>query len=188
MRSSLDLASLDLASPERVGRSECFVPAFRALDVTPSAVTQRLQDLKRRVGVRLVDRSGWRLVLSGGDRPSSPRGRPAWLRSRGSPFTGARAEVPLNVAAVEVEVAPADTLGEPDDVRTFRTVVRNAFLPDCLAASVDQGRAVVSDGSGGQCNGCDSNAARCGDLRLLLPHASFVGVLRRSLRRCFGAL
>src|SRR3984885_8477135 len=38
--------------------------AARALNVTPSAVTQRLRLLEERLGVRLVDRSGRRLALT----------------------------------------------------------------------------------------------------------------------------
>ena len=38
--------------------------AARKLDVTPPAVTQRLQALEARIGMRLIDRSGRRLVLT----------------------------------------------------------------------------------------------------------------------------
>jgi DNA-binding transcriptional LysR family regulator len=39
--------------------------AARKLDVTPPAVTQRLQLLEKRLGMRLLDRSGRRMVLTG---------------------------------------------------------------------------------------------------------------------------
>ena len=47
-----------------VARAQSLAAAARDLDVTPSAVTQRLQDLERRVGVRLVDRSARRVTLT----------------------------------------------------------------------------------------------------------------------------
>ncbi len=47
-----------------VARAKSLAAAARVLDVTPSAVTQRLQDLERRVGVRLLDRSVRRITLT----------------------------------------------------------------------------------------------------------------------------
>lgn len=38
--------------------------AARKMEVTPSAVTQRLQALEAQIGIRLIDRSGRRLVLT----------------------------------------------------------------------------------------------------------------------------
>src|SRR5215218_2758574 len=58
------LASADLHFFTTVARSPSLAGAARELNVTPSAVTQRLQDLERRVGVRLVERSGRRLTLT----------------------------------------------------------------------------------------------------------------------------
>lgn len=69
------LSSPDFAFFDVVARSESLAAASRALDVTPSAVTQRLQDLERRVGVRLVDRSGRRLALTDEGELLATRGR-----------------------------------------------------------------------------------------------------------------
>ncbi|MCU0646851.1 MAG: LysR family transcriptional regulator [Gemmatimonadaceae bacterium] len=49
--------------------------AARELNVTPSAVTQRLQELERRVGVRLIDRSSRRLLLTDEGELLAARGR-----------------------------------------------------------------------------------------------------------------
>lgn len=58
-----------------VARSSSLAAAARELDVTPSAVTQRLQELERRVGVRLVVRSGRRLLLTDEGELLAQRGR-----------------------------------------------------------------------------------------------------------------
>jgi DNA-binding transcriptional LysR family regulator len=58
------LNSDDLAFFEAVSRAQSLADAARKLDVTPSAVTQRLRALEARAGVRLVDRSGRRLTLT----------------------------------------------------------------------------------------------------------------------------
>ncbi len=58
------LSSSDFRFFVVVARSASLAAAARELDVTPSAVTQRLQELERRVGVRLVSRSGRRLLLT----------------------------------------------------------------------------------------------------------------------------
>lgn len=58
----LTIADLDFFSA--VARAQSLAAAARELDVTPSAVTQRLQDLERRVGVRLVDRTARRITLT----------------------------------------------------------------------------------------------------------------------------
>jgi DNA-binding transcriptional LysR family regulator len=58
------LTSADLEFFATVSRAPSLASAARELDVTPSAVTQRLQDLERRVGVRLVERSGRRIALT----------------------------------------------------------------------------------------------------------------------------
>lgn len=58
------LSSADLQFFAIVARSPSLATAARELDVTPSAVTQRLQDIERRVGVRLVERRGRRITLT----------------------------------------------------------------------------------------------------------------------------
>src|SRR5688500_17621694 len=58
------LSSADLQFFATIARSASLAGAARELDVTPSAVTQRLQELERRVGVRLVERSGRRITLT----------------------------------------------------------------------------------------------------------------------------
>jgi DNA-binding transcriptional LysR family regulator len=58
------LSSSDLQFFAVVARSPSLAGAARELEVTPSAVTQRLQDLERRIGVRLVERSGRRITLT----------------------------------------------------------------------------------------------------------------------------
>lgn len=58
-----------------LARSESLAAAARELDVTPSAVTQRLQELEHRVGVRLVVRSGRRLLLTDEGELLADRGR-----------------------------------------------------------------------------------------------------------------
>ena len=58
------LTSADLHFFATVARSASLAAAARELDVTPSAVTQRLQELERRVGVRLVERTGRRITLT----------------------------------------------------------------------------------------------------------------------------
>lgn len=58
------LAPADLEFFAVVARTPSLAAAARALDVTPSAVTQRLQDLERRVGVRLLERRGRRPTLT----------------------------------------------------------------------------------------------------------------------------
>jgi DNA-binding transcriptional LysR family regulator len=52
-----------------LGASRSLAAAARALNVTPPAVTQRLRLMEERLGLRLVDRSGRRMVLTDeGDR------------------------------------------------------------------------------------------------------------------------
>ncbi|MFA6228644.1 MAG: LysR family transcriptional regulator [Rhodanobacter sp.] len=58
------LNSDDLAFFEAVSKAQSLADAARKLDVTPSAVTQRLHALEARAGVRLVDRSSRRLTLT----------------------------------------------------------------------------------------------------------------------------
>src|SRR5215218_8584814 len=58
------LSTADLHFFATVARSNSLAAAARELGVTPSAVTQRLQELERRIGVRLVERSGRRLTLT----------------------------------------------------------------------------------------------------------------------------
>jgi DNA-binding transcriptional LysR family regulator len=58
------LSSADLRFFAAVATAESLAAAARVLDVTPSAVTQRLQQLEARLGVRLVDRTGRRITLT----------------------------------------------------------------------------------------------------------------------------
>lgn len=58
------LVPADLAFFSVVAQTPSLAAAARALDVTPSAVTQRLQELERRVGVRLLERRGRRATLT----------------------------------------------------------------------------------------------------------------------------
>ncbi|HAR16170.1 MAG TPA: LysR family transcriptional regulator, partial [Bradyrhizobium sp.] len=47
-----------------IAAARSLAAAARALDVTPSAVSQRLQSLEQRLGVQLVSRSARRLTLT----------------------------------------------------------------------------------------------------------------------------
>lgn len=58
------LTSADLDFFAAVATSPSLAAAARRLGVSPPAVTQRLQDLERRVGVRLVHRTGRTLALT----------------------------------------------------------------------------------------------------------------------------
>nr|MCU0626028.1 LysR family transcriptional regulator [Gemmatimonadaceae bacterium] len=58
----LHLSDLDFFAT--VAHSASLAAAARALNVSSSAVTQRLQDLERRVGARLIDRRSRRVVLT----------------------------------------------------------------------------------------------------------------------------
>lgn len=58
----LQLSDLDFFST--LAQSASLAAAARALNVSSSAVTQRLQDLERRVGARLIDRGSRRVVLT----------------------------------------------------------------------------------------------------------------------------
>ena len=58
------LTSDDLAFFNVLASSASLAESARKLNVTPPAVTQRLNALEARVGVRLVDRSGRRLALT----------------------------------------------------------------------------------------------------------------------------
>ncbi len=65
----------DLEFFETIARSQSLAAAARELNVSPSAVTQRLQDLERRVGVRLLERSARRITLSDEEELLATRGR-----------------------------------------------------------------------------------------------------------------
>jgi DNA-binding transcriptional LysR family regulator len=54
----------DLRFFATLSSSSSLAAAARAMDVTPPAVTQRLQQMEQRLGLRLVDRSGRRMVLT----------------------------------------------------------------------------------------------------------------------------
>jgi DNA-binding transcriptional LysR family regulator len=58
----LQLSDLEFFST--LAQSASLAAAARALNVSSSAVTQRLQDLERRVGARLIDRGSRRVVLT----------------------------------------------------------------------------------------------------------------------------
>jgi DNA-binding transcriptional LysR family regulator len=65
----------DLEFFETIARSQSLAAAARELNVSPSAVTQRLQDLGRRVGVRLLERRARRITLSDEEELLATRGR-----------------------------------------------------------------------------------------------------------------
>ncbi|WP_421402581.1 LysR substrate-binding domain-containing protein [Agrobacterium fabrum] len=58
------ITSQDLEFFRIVSTAPSLAAAARALDVTPSAVTQRLQQLEQRLGVRLLERTSRRLHLT----------------------------------------------------------------------------------------------------------------------------
>jgi len=58
------LTTSDLHFFAAIARADTLAAAARSLGVTPPAVTQRLQELERRLGVRLAERSGRRLTLT----------------------------------------------------------------------------------------------------------------------------
>ena len=58
----LQLSDLDFFAT--VAQSPSLAAAARALNVSSSAVTQRLQDLERRVGAQLIDRSSRGVILT----------------------------------------------------------------------------------------------------------------------------
>lgn len=58
------LTSEDLRFFNVLAQSASLAEAARKMDVTPPAVTQRLQALEARIGIRLIDRSGRRMVLT----------------------------------------------------------------------------------------------------------------------------
>lgn len=60
----LMLTSEDLAFFSVLTSSKSLAESARKLNVTPPAVTQRLRAIEEKVGVRLIDRSGRRLVLT----------------------------------------------------------------------------------------------------------------------------
>lgn len=72
----LMLTSHDLAFFATIARAPTLAAAARQLDVTASAVTQRLQELERRLGVRLVHRSGRRIALTDEGTLLADRGAP----------------------------------------------------------------------------------------------------------------
>lgn len=58
------LSADDLTFFTVVAASPSLAAASRTLDVTPSAITQRLQQIERRLDLRLIDRSGRRLQVT----------------------------------------------------------------------------------------------------------------------------
>lgn len=65
----------DLDFFDIIARSPSLAAAAREMGVSPSAVTQRLQDLEKRVGVRLLERSARRITLSDEGELLATRGR-----------------------------------------------------------------------------------------------------------------
>ncbi|MGE7414767.1 LysR family transcriptional regulator [Methylobacterium tarhaniae] len=59
-----------------IAEAPSLAAASRALDVSPSAVTQRLRALEERLGVHLVDRAGRHLALTDEGELIAERGRP----------------------------------------------------------------------------------------------------------------
>lgn len=69
------ISPADLRLFAAIAATRSLAAAARELDVTPSAVTQRLQQLERRLGVRLVDRSGRRVTFTDEGETLAARGR-----------------------------------------------------------------------------------------------------------------
>lgn len=69
------LSTSDLTFFATVARTPSLAAAARQLDVTPSAVTQRLQELERRLGVRLLERRGRRPTLTAEGELLATRGQ-----------------------------------------------------------------------------------------------------------------
>jgi len=65
----------DLRFFARISAETTLTAAARALNVTPSAVTQRLKQVEGRAGVRLIDRSARRLQLTNEGELVAARGR-----------------------------------------------------------------------------------------------------------------
>lgn len=65
----------DLRFFAAIAAAPSLAAAARALDVSPPAVTQRLRSLEARLGVKLVDRGGRRLALTGEGELLAKRGR-----------------------------------------------------------------------------------------------------------------
>ncbi len=162
----LTIADLDFFGA--VARAHSLAAAARDLDVTPSAVTQRLQDLERRVGVRLVDRSARRVTLTDEGELLAAQGRvitddvaalsEALAARRGevaghlrviAPFGfGRRYMAPIVAAfqaghpAITIELTVSDRLGRvPDsswDVAIHIGELRETALPAQLLAPNDR--------------------------------------------------
>ncbi|OZI60192.1 LysR family transcriptional regulator [Bordetella genomosp. 11] len=69
------LSSEDLRFFLTVVAARSLAEAARTLDVTPPAVTQRLAGLERRLGIRLVERTGRRIALTDEGELLAARGR-----------------------------------------------------------------------------------------------------------------
>lgn len=69
------ISAADLDFFDIIARSPSLAAAAREMGVSPSAVTQRLQDLEKRVGVRLLERSARRITLSDEGELLATRGR-----------------------------------------------------------------------------------------------------------------
>ena len=69
------ISTEDLQFFMAIAKASSLASAARSLDVTPSAVTLRLQGLERKLGIRLVDRSGRRIVLTDEGELVASRGK-----------------------------------------------------------------------------------------------------------------
>lgn len=69
------LHASDLTFFATIARTPSLAAAARQLDVTPSAVTQRLQELERRLGVQLLERRGRRPTLTAEGELLATRGQ-----------------------------------------------------------------------------------------------------------------
>ena len=58
------ISSEDLRFFNVLAKSASLAEAARKMDVTPPAVTQRLRALEERIGIRLIDRSGRKMILT----------------------------------------------------------------------------------------------------------------------------
>lgn len=70
-----DLTTDDLRFFSQVAGSSTMAAAARAMDITPPAVTQRLQALENKLGFRLLERSGRKLILTAEGQIVMSKGR-----------------------------------------------------------------------------------------------------------------
>jgi DNA-binding transcriptional LysR family regulator len=148
------LSSADLQFFATVARSKSLTAAARSLDVTPPAVTQRLQQLEQRVGVRLVERSGRRLTLTDEGE---------LLARRGQEIAGDLAELSETLGARRASVAGHLRVAAPLGFgRTFVAPIASRFCAEHEAVSLDL---VLSDRLGGVAEASWDVAIHIGELR-----------------------